>query len=148
MIATWATLVSPSEVMKQSVPVTEMSVKHQPGHSMRRKLRNVSRPSRRIMKSRIPDPPNRPRQTRIVQLSRWIRRVKNPAVLQASADAVTNTKPNLYRPSSLMAAESSFDLHAFTFQSPVVFHQRLGLPLSSNPFDRLANTSRTTINGS
>jgi hypothetical protein len=85
-----------NEVMKKIMPTPDAMANSQPGQLIFRKLDKAPVLSMASMIAAMPIAPNTPRHASIVQLSSGMRRVKNPAVLQAMADAMTSTSPDRY----------------------------------------------------
>jgi hypothetical protein len=95
MIATFETLVSCREGMKHTMPSVDSDATSQPVLSIRVKSRRQARPCSSTRMAEIIAAPNRPRQNRMVQESNGSSRVKNGAVLHATAAATTRAMPLL-----------------------------------------------------
>ena len=93
MIATFDTLVSCRAGMKQIMPRVDSDATSQPFLPILVRSRRPARPCISTRRAAIRPPPNNPRQNRIVQESKGNSRVKNGAVLQATAAATTSAMP-------------------------------------------------------
>ena len=93
MMATLDTLVSCSAGMKAIMPSVEHSATSQPLVLIPIRSRKPARPCNRTMRTVIRLPPNNPRQNRMVQESYGSSRVKNGAVLKATAAIRTRAMP-------------------------------------------------------
>jgi hypothetical protein len=93
MIATLDTLVSCSAGMKHTMPNVDSDATSQPLRPIPVKSRSPARPCVRTRTAAMSPPPNSPRQNRMVQESNGKSRVKNAAVLQATAAATTSAMP-------------------------------------------------------
>ncbi|MBA8878319.1 hypothetical protein FHW16_002031 [Phyllobacterium myrsinacearum] len=82
--------------MKKIIPIAETTANIHPGKPIERNACQLRRPSNAKITKATAIAPKMPRHANIVQLSKGISRVKNPAVLQATAEPVTNTNPSRY----------------------------------------------------
>ena len=79
--------------MKATMPNVDSDATSQPLLSIPVKSRKPARPCISTRMAAMRPPPNSPRQNRIVQESKGSSRVKNAAVLQATAAATTSAMP-------------------------------------------------------
>ena len=108
MIATFDTLVSCRAGMKHTMPSVDREATSQPLLPIRTKSRILVLPCVSTRMAAIRPPPNSPRQNNIVQESKGSSRVKNAAVLQATAAATTREMPNRCWESAPAIGESSW----------------------------------------
>lgn len=94
MTATFATLVICRAGINATIARVDSEATSQPLGSIATRLCKPRRPSVIPRKTEIRMEANMPRQNRMVQELCWRRRVKNGAVLQAIAAAMTRTIPN------------------------------------------------------
>jgi hypothetical protein len=94
MSVTLATVVNFSAGIYATIVMADATVTTTPGHPIVLMARRVPRRCIQTRYRRMKNAPKMPRQKRIVHALAAIRRVKNPVVLNASADTVKRTTPS------------------------------------------------------